>query len=98
MLPESLKEHATAASVEAFDADALVTGKFDRGELTLEIAPDKIVRLCRFLKDELKFVRLSTIAGVDRHPGEPRFEVVYHLHSLERNQRLRVKCRLPGVD
>jgi NADH-quinone oxidoreductase subunit C len=98
MLPESLKEHTTAASVEAFDADALVTGKFDRGELTLEIAPEKIVRVCQFLKDELKFVRLSTIAGVDRYPGEPRFEVVYHLHSLERNERLRVKCRLPGVD
>ena len=98
MLPESVKEHTTAASVEAFDADALVTGKFDRGELTLEIAPGKIVRVCQFLKDELKFVRLSTIAGVDHYPGEPRFEVVYHLHSLERNQRLRVKCRLPGAD
>jgi NADH-quinone oxidoreductase subunit C len=98
MLPESLKEHTTAASVEAFAVDALVTGKFDRGELTLEIAPEKVVAVCRFLKDELKFVRLSTIAGVDRYPGEPRFEVVYHLHSLERNERLRVKCRLPGRD
>jgi NADH-quinone oxidoreductase subunit C len=98
MLPESLKEQTTAASLEAFDADALLTGKFDRGELTLEIAPAKIVRACQFLKDELKFVRLSTIAGVDRYPGEPRFEVVYHLHSLERNELLRVKCRLPGAN
>jgi NADH-quinone oxidoreductase subunit C len=98
MLPESLRERATAASVEAFDADAVVTGKFDRGELTLEIAPEKIVRVCRLLKDELKFVRLSTLAGVDRYPGEPRFEVVYHLHSPERNERLRVKCRLPGAN
>jgi NADH-quinone oxidoreductase subunit C len=98
MLPESLKEQATAASIEGFDADALVTGKFDRGELTLEIAPEKIVRVCRFLKDDLKFVRLSTITGVDRYPGEPRFEVLYHLHSLDRNERLRVKCRLPGAN
>jgi NADH-quinone oxidoreductase subunit C len=98
MLPESLKEHATVASVASFDAEALVTGKFDRGELTLEIAPAKIVSVCRFLKDELKFTRLSTVAGVDRYPGEPRFEVVYHLHCLERNERLRVKCRLPGAD
>jgi NADH-quinone oxidoreductase subunit C len=97
MLPESLQEHPTAASVAAFDADALVTGKFDRAELTLEIAREKVLPVCRFLKDELKFVRLSTIAGVDRYPAEPRFEVVYHLHSLERKERLRVKCRLPGV-
>ena len=97
MLPESLQEHPTAASVAAFDADALVTGKFDRAELTLEIAREKVLPVCRFLKDELKVVRLSTIAGVDRYPAVPRFEVVYHLHSLERKERLRVKCRLPGV-
>ncbi len=41
---------------------------------------------------------MSTLTGVDWYPAEPRFEVVYHLHSLERNERLRVKCRLPGGD
>lgn len=96
MLSESLKEHAVAAAVEQFDADALVGGKFDRQELTLEIAPEKIVSVCGFLKYDQQFVRLSTVTGVDRYPSEPRFEVVYHLHSLERNERLRVKCRLPG--
>ena len=98
MLPENLKEHATAAAVEAFDADAAASGKLDRGELTLEIARQKIVSVCRFLKVELRFVRLSTITGVDWYPEEPRFEVVYHLHSLDRNERLRVKCRVPGDD
>ena len=36
------------------------------------------------------------MTAVDWHPAEPRFEVVYQLHSIERNQRLRVKCRLSG--
>ena len=31
-------------------------------------------------------------------PSEPRFEVIYHLHSLERNQRLRLKCLVSGVN
>ncbi len=53
-------------------------------------------RSVRYLKDEEKFVRLSAVTAVDWHPAEPRFEVVYHLHSIERNQRLRVKCRLSG--
>jgi NADH-quinone oxidoreductase subunit C len=35
---------------------------------------------------------------VDRYPAEPRFEVVYHLHSIEQNDRLRLKCRVPGTD
>jgi NADH-quinone oxidoreductase subunit C len=98
MLPENLKEHAAAAALEAFDAPAIASGKFDRGELTLEIAPDRIVSVCRFLKDQQRFVRLSTVTGVDWYPAEPRFEVVYHLHSPESNQRLRLKCRLPGND
>ncbi len=98
MLPEELKEHAIAAAVETFDSSALVWGKYHRGELTLEIAPAKIVAVCEFLKSSEKFERLSTVTGVDRYPAEPRFEVVYHLHSVERNQRLRLKCRLSGSD
>ena len=98
MLPDNLREHAVAAAVEAFDADAVVTGKYDRGELTLEIAPAKITSICGFLKYDQQFVRLSTVTAVDRYPVEPRFEVVYHLHSIARNERIRLKCRVPGSD
>jgi len=66
------------------------------GELTLVIDPAKIVDVCRFLKDELKFVRLSGVTAVDWFPADPRFEVIYHLHSLDRNERLRLKCRVGG--
>jgi NADH-quinone oxidoreductase subunit C len=96
MLPDTLKENAVALAVHGFDPAALVDGKLDRGELTLEIAPARVVDVCRLLKDQQHFIRLSTVTAVDRYPAEPRFEVVYHLHSLERNQRLRVKCRLGG--
>ncbi len=96
MLPDSLKDNAVAAAVESFDPAALVAAKLDRGELTLEIAAEKLVAVCGFLKHDQEFVRLSTVTGVDRYPAEPRFEVVYHLHSLARNLRLRLKARLPG--
>ena len=33
--------------------------------------------------------------AVDWHPREPRFDVVYLLHSIARNERRRLKCRLP---
>ncbi|PWT97759.1 MAG: NADH-quinone oxidoreductase subunit C [Terriglobia bacterium] len=98
MLPENLQEYSTAAAVDRFDADALTGGKHALGELTLEIVPAKIVSVCGFLKYDQKFVRLSAVTAVDRFPAEPRFEVVYHLHSIERNERLRLKCRLPGQD
>jgi NADH-quinone oxidoreductase subunit C len=84
--------------VEAFDVDAITSGNLDRGELTLEIAAGKVASICGFFKYDQKFVRLSTITAVDRYPAEPRFEVVYHLHSLERNERVRLRCRLRGED
>jgi NADH-quinone oxidoreductase subunit C len=87
MIPEQLKQH---------DPDAIVDMQSDHGELTLFIAPEKIVEVCRFLKDEQQFIRLSGITAVDWHPRDPRFEVVYHLHSLERNERVRLKCRVGG--
>lgn len=96
MLPESLNDYAVAAALESAYPDALTAGKYDRGEYTLEVAPESIVAVCRFLKEQQQFIRLSTVTGVDRYPAEPRFEVVYHLHSLARNARVRVKCRLPG--
>ena len=68
------------------------------GESTSIVDAARIVDLCRYLKDSEKFVRLSGITAVDLHPAEPRFEVVYHLHSLERNQRIRLKCRVSGTN
>jgi NADH-quinone oxidoreductase subunit C len=98
MLPENLKENSVATAVEAFDAEAIRAGNLDRGELTLEIATGKIASISGFLKYDQKFVRLSTLTAVDRYPAEPRFEVVYHLHSVERNLRVRLKCRVRGED
>jgi NADH-quinone oxidoreductase subunit C len=98
MLPDNLREHAVALAVEAFDAEAVQGGKYDRNELTLEIAPGKIASVCGFLKYDQAFVRLSTVTAVDRYPAEPRFEVVYHLHSVERNLRVRLKCPVRGED
>jgi NADH-quinone oxidoreductase subunit C len=98
MLPENLRQHAVAAAVEAFDADAVTGGACGHSELTLGIASPKIVSICGFLKYDQKFARLSSVTAVDRYPAEPRFEVVYHLHSVEHNQRVRLKCAAPGAD
>ena len=76
--------------------DAILESVEAFGERTLIADAARIVDLCEYLKTDQKFIRLSAVTAVDWHPAEPRFEVVYHLHSLELNQRLRVKCRLSG--
>lgn len=98
MIPDGLKEHPTAVAVDGFDNEAITGGKHDRGEWTLEIAAGKIVSVCGFLKYDQKFIRLSSVTAVDHYPAEPRFEVVYHLYSIERNEWLRLKCRVRGED
>jgi NADH-quinone oxidoreductase subunit C len=54
------------------------------------------VEICKKLKHEMDFVRLSDLTAVDRFPAVPRFEIIYHLHSISRKERLRLKCRIGG--
>ncbi len=92
MLPEALQELAIAGDIDSRFPDVITGGHAERGEPTLFILPAQIVEVCRFLKNEQRFIRLSSITAVDWTPAEPRFEVVYNLHSLDRNERLRLKC------
>jgi NADH-quinone oxidoreductase subunit C len=94
MLPDSLKAFPTAAALEAFDSSAILGGHTDRDEVTLLLAPERIANVCRMARNDLGFIRISAITAVDWLPAEPRFEVVYLLHSLDRNERLRLKCRV----
>jgi NADH-quinone oxidoreductase subunit C len=96
MTLDELQALPVAAALMSAAPGAVTGGKNDGQELMLEIAAESIVCACRYLKAEQKFLRLSTVTAVDWYPEEPRFEVVYHLHSLERNERLRLKCRVTG--
>jgi NADH-quinone oxidoreductase subunit C len=63
------------------------------GELTVTLARDEIVRALTFLRDdaECQFEILIDLCGVDYPNRERRFDVVYHLLSVAKNQRIRVK-------
>ena len=97
MISDQVREIPVVSALLARFPDAITGGNLRLNELTLEIAPASIVEVCNFLKTDQKIGRLSGITGVDWYPVEPRFEVVYFLHSMERRgERLRLKCRLSG--
>lgn len=98
MISDEIRSHPDAAALIAANSGYLGDAKLERGELTLIVPPEHIVAVCEILKSKQGYVRLSTVTGVDWYPAEPRFEVVYHLHSLSRNVRLRVKCKLPSAN
>ena len=63
------------------------------GELTVEVEPNEIVRVLQVLRDDARFEFkvLIDICGVDWPARAKRFDVVYHLLSLTKNRRLRIK-------
>ena len=91
-----MSSESVLAALEGWDRAAVLGSRQQAGQTSVEIAPEKIVAVCRFLKDQCRFERLSGVTAVDWYPAEPRFEVVYLLHSVERNERLRLKCRVAG--
>ncbi len=97
---EQLKDRPELARLLASVPSAIQAAKLDRNELSVYIQPGAIRDACALLRDdaELKYNFLSDLTCVDWYPSEPRFEVVYHLLSISRRARLRVKVRLGGDD
>jgi NADH-quinone oxidoreductase subunit C len=75
---------------------ALTETRFSSGELTLTVAPARILDVLAHLKDDpdCDFKILVDICGNDWPTREKRFDIVYHLLSLTRNLRVRVKASL----
>jgi NADH-quinone oxidoreductase subunit C len=65
------------------------------GELTIDVEPAEIVRVMSHLRDDpaCEFKILVDICGVDWPKRARRFDVVYHLLSLTRNRRIRVRVQ-----
>jgi NADH-quinone oxidoreductase subunit C len=94
MLADSLKERPIAAALLERYPDAIQDGAVTRGETSLVVDSEQIAGIAAFLRHEQQFNRLTAVTAVDWHPSEPRFEIVYLFHSIPRNERLIVKCRL----
>jgi NADH-quinone oxidoreductase subunit C len=60
-------------------------------ELTLTVQRDAIAQVLETLRVDHHYQQLVEIAGVDYPDRAERFEVVYHLLSLTKNHRVRVK-------
>jgi NADH-quinone oxidoreductase subunit C len=63
---------------------------------TVYVPAERLVETCRALRDtpSLDFAVLVEITAADYLPREPRYEVVYHLLSISKRMRLRLKVRV----
>ena len=96
----SQRANVVAEHLRAWNPNAIEEIIEFRGETTL-VLPRKILRaVAERCRDhaELKFDLLTDATCVDRFPQEPRFELNYHLVSIPRRDKIRLKVRLSGSD
>ncbi|HWJ68840.1 MAG TPA: NADH-quinone oxidoreductase subunit C [Sphingobium sp.] len=63
------------------------------GELSVTVTREALAGAMEALRDRLAYQQLMEIAGVDYPERAERFEVCYHLLSVTKNHRLRVKVQ-----
>jgi NADH-quinone oxidoreductase subunit C len=94
-----VEDHGSAAlrRLLAEMPDAVLATHARLGDATAVVERARILDALRLLRDDpaLQFEMLSDVTAVDLLPKAPRFEVVYHLYSIARNHRVRIKVPVP---
>ena len=92
-VPTMASDEGVIAAAKKALGGALIEAREAVGEVTLVVARDAIATVLKALRDTpgLEYQQLMEIAGVDYPERAERFEVVYHLLSLTKNRRIRVK-------
>ena len=73
---------------------------FENDELTVILSKSILLKVLSFLKDDkvCQFKQLIDLCGVDYPNRIDRFEIVYHLLSINLNQRIRIKLSVNDGD
>ena len=92
-LPRMASDDGVIDAARKALGDAILAVKDHVGEITLTVKREEIANALKALRDTpgLEYQQLMEIAGVDYPDRAERFEVVYHLLSLTKNRRIRVK-------
>jgi NADH-quinone oxidoreductase subunit C len=92
-VPRTASDEGVIGAAKKALGEAIVTTKEAVGEVTLTVKREEITNVLKVLRDSpgLEYQQLMEIAGVDYPDRAERFEVVYHLLSLTKNRRIRVK-------
>ena len=80
-----------AAELKQLLGTDLLAHDFAADEDSITVDRDAIAGVMIALRDNLEYQQMMEIAGVDYPERAERFEVVYHLLSVTRNHRLRVR-------
>lgn len=93
---EALRAEVASPALDALKerfGDALIEVAHYAGEVTAVVPRERITEVLTFLRDDDRtaFDLLADLTAADWPEREKRFDVVYHLYSVPRNHRLRIK-------
>jgi NADH-quinone oxidoreductase subunit C len=94
-------ELAATMSEKGITKDAIRQVTVDRGEITFYVQRERILELCRTMRDSpgLRFELLSSLSGVDYGENAvDRLHVVYHLTSMTYRRRVRLEVMVGVAD
>jgi NADH-quinone oxidoreductase subunit C len=85
----------------SFAASIIDVAEF-RNEVTVTVRKEELTEICMFLKESLGFNLLEDVTAVDYQGKRPRFMMVYHLYSIPKLERIRLKAPVcesdPAID
>ncbi|HYL09723.1 MAG TPA: NADH-quinone oxidoreductase subunit C [Candidatus Acidoferrales bacterium] len=95
-----LEQNPAIQRLRAWNSRAVSEVSELRGEITVVVPRELLLGAAELLRGDtnLLFNFLSDLTCVDRFPNEPRFELNYHLLSLSRRAKLRIRVRTSGSD
>jgi len=98
--PASKNANAVAECLRSWNPKAVAEVSEYRGETTI-VVPRELLRAtaehCR-QDGKLQYNFLTDATCVDRFPAEPRFELNFHLVSIPRREKVRLRVWLGGND
>jgi NADH-quinone oxidoreductase subunit C len=95
-LPDAPGLELIRGEIERDCPAAVLATSFDRHQAALIVAPEKILDVLRWLKEQpgQRYDFLSSLHAADYLPAQPRFAVHYELINRDRVERIRVKAML----
>lgn len=84
---------------EKFSGEIVSVSEF-RDQVFVSVKREKVVDICRFLRDEpdIYMDYLADLCAVDYPERKYRFEVVYNLYSIKHGHRIAIKALIPESD
>jgi NADH-quinone oxidoreductase subunit C len=96
-MAELTNEHIIARLAGKFSDDTILNTEESYGMLTFTVNKSRVLDILKFLYNDsdLGFTFLTDLTGVHYPQPNDELGVVYHLHNLPRNKRIRLKAFFP---